>query len=284
MRILFITHSFNSMAQRLYCELSALGHLVSIEFDISDSVTEESVTLFQPDLIVAPFLKRAIPESVWSRVPCFILHPGIPGDRGPSALDWAIQRGLGEWGVTVLQAEAEMDAGPIWATASFPSAPMRKASLYRNQVTEAAVRAVLQAVERFAAADFTPQRVPGAAHAPMKQADRAINWQSDPTDVVLAKLNAADGFPGVADHLYGAACHLFDAWREGALRGSPGELVARREGAICRATVDGAVWIGHVRRAGGIKLPATLAYPEAETLPEVPLADFWKSPVPTWQD
>src|SRR5574343_1087683 len=135
MRILFFTHSFNSLAQRLYCELSAAGHLVSIELDIADSVNEEAVRLFKPDLVMAPFLKRAIPESVWSRVPCFILHPGIPGDRGPSALDWAIQRGLGEWGVTVLQAEAEMDAGPVWASAGFGMAVVRKGSLYRNQVT-----------------------------------------------------------------------------------------------------------------------------------------------------
>ncbi len=284
MKILFVTHSFNSLAQRLYCELTTRGHFVSIEFDISDSVTEEAVALFKPDLVVAPFLKRAIPESVWSRLPCFVVHPGIPGDRGPSALDWAIQGGLGEWGVTVLQAESEMDAGPVWASAVFPAGAVRKASLYRNQVTEAAVRAVLLAVERFAAGDFVAQRVPGAAHALMKQADRAIDWQSESTNGVLARLNAADGFPGVADRLFGQPCHLFDAWPEASLKGEPGALIARRETAICRATVDGAVWIGHIKRAGGIKLPATMAFPEALGLPEAPLADFWKAPAATWQD
>lgn len=284
MKILFVTHSFNSLAQRLFCELTQRGHVLSIEFDISDSVTEEAVALFKPDLVIAPFLKRAIPESVWSRLPCFVVHPGIPGDRGPSALDWAIQRGLGEWGVTVLQAEAEMDAGPVWASASFPMAAVRKASLYRNQVTEAAVCAVLQAVDRFASGDFVPQRVPGEAHALMKQGDRAINWQTDPAALVLAKLNAADGFPGVADELFGRPCHLFDAWPEAKLSGHPGELIGRRETAICRATVDGAVWIGHVKPAGGIKLPATLAFPEASALTELPLTDFWKAPAATWQD
>lgn len=284
MRILFVTHSFNSLAQRLYCELTARDHCVSIEFDISDSVTEEAVALFKPDLVIAPFLKRAIPESVWSRLPCFVVHPGIPGDRGPSALDWAIQRGLREWGVTVLQAEREMDAGPVWASSVFPVGAVRKASLYRNQVTEAAVLAVLQAVTRFAAGDFVPQRVPGAAHALMKQADRAIDWHADDTNSVLARLNAADGFPGVADTLFGQACHLFDAWPEASLKGAPGALVARRETAICRATVDGAVWIGHVKRPGGIKLPATMAFPEALALPEQALDDFWKAPLATWQD
>ena len=284
MRILFITHSFNSLTQRLFCELSGRGHELSIEFDISDSVTEEAVALFKPDLVLAPFLKRAIPESVWSRHRCLIVHPGVPGDRGPSALDWAIRNGLGEWGVTVLQAEAEMDAGPVWASAVFPMAATRKASLYRNQVTEAAVRAVLQAVERVESGAFVPERLPGKAHALMKQADRAIDWQQDACTLVLAKLNAADGFPGVADTLFGQPCHLFDAWPESTLRGEPGALLGRRETAVCRATTDGAVWIGHVKRPGGIKLPATLAFPEAAELPEVPLADCWKASAPTWQD
>jgi putative two-component system hydrogenase maturation factor HypX/HoxX len=65
MRILFLTRSFNGLAQRLYLELVELGHEVSIEFDISDAVTVEAVALYRPDLVVAPFLQRAIPAEVW---------------------------------------------------------------------------------------------------------------------------------------------------------------------------------------------------------------------------
>ncbi|MBS1158432.1 MAG: Enoyl-CoA hydratase/isomerase:Formyl transferase, N-terminal:Formyl transferase, C-terminal [Proteobacteria bacterium] len=284
MRILFLTHAFNSLAQRLFCELGRRGHQISIEFDIADAVSEEAVALFKPDLIIAPFLKRAIPEAIWSRHVCLVVHPGSPGDRGPSALDWAIQNGEPEWGVTVLQAEAEMDAGPVWASALFPLRAARKASLYRHETTEAAVQAVLCAVERYESGSFTAQRVPGRPHAPMRQSDRAVDWATASSAVILAKLNAADGFPGVSDELFGQPCHLFDAWPEAELRGAPGELLGRRETAICRATVDGAVWIGHVKRAGGIKLPTTLAFPEAGNLPELPLPGWRKSPVPTWQD
>ena len=284
MRILFITHSFNSLTQRLYCELNALGHEISVEFDIADAVTDEAVARFVPDLIVAPFLKRAIHASIWSRHVCLIVHPGIAGDRGPSSLDWAIQSGLPEWGVTVLQAEAEMDAGPVWAEARFALRRGRKASVYRHEVTEAAVIAVKQSVTRFIAGDFTPQRVPGQALPLMKQQDRVIDWSVNGSASILARLNAADGFPGVADSLFGEACHLFDAWPEASLRGEPGSLIGRRETAILRATVDGAVWIGHVKRPGGIKLPATLAFPEAASLPELPLDGYWKVPAATWQD
>ncbi|MCK6404509.1 MAG: hydrogenase maturation protein [Rhodocyclaceae bacterium] len=301
MRILFLTHTFNSLTQRLYCELSERGHRVSIEFDIADSVAEEAVALFKPDLIVAPYLRRAIPESIWKRHTCLIVHPGIVGDRGPSALDWAIQEQWPEWGVTVLQAEAEMDAGPIWAEERFPLRVAKKSSLYRNEVTEAAARGVLKAVaafERGATEPFVPTplnyddpAVQGRLRPLMKQSDRAIDWSRDTTAVVLAKINAADGFPGIADVLFGQACHLFDASAESLLKGAPGEPIARRETAICRATVDGAVWLGHVKRGEGtgfvhpFKLPATLAFAaEAAALPEAKLDGWWAQQHETWQD
>jgi len=284
MRILLLCHGFNSLTQRLHAELSAKRHQLSVEFDITDAVAEEAVELFRPDLVIAPFLKRAIPASIWSRQVCLVVHPGIVGDRGPSALDWAIQQGLPTWGVTVLQAEAEMDAGPVWASAVFPLRAAKKSSVYRNELTEAAIRAVLQAVDRFAGGDFQPERVPGLAHALMRQSDRAIDWARADSTSVLARINAADGFPGLADSLFGEPCHLFDAWPEGSLKGPPGSLLGRRETAILRATADGAVWIGHVRRSGGIKLPSTQAFPEAAALPELPLVDCWKVPASTWQD
>ncbi len=49
-----------------------------------------------------------------------------------------------DWGVTVLQANAEMDAGAIWAAETFPMRPAAKASLYRREVTDAAWRALEQ--------------------------------------------------------------------------------------------------------------------------------------------
>ena len=196
MRILLLTHAFNSLTQRLGAELQKRGHEISIEFDIADSVAEEAVQLFKPELVVAPYLRRAIPESIWSKHVCLIVHPGVIGDRGPSALDWAIQEGEAEWGVTVLQAEAEMDAGPIWAEAGFRMRTAKKSSLYRNEVAQAAVTAVLQAVERFAAGGRAPTPLAACSDARgrlrplMKQADRAIDWQRDDTATVLRKIDA----------------------------------------------------------------------------------------------
>mgnify|MGYP000974728436 CR=1 FL=1 len=300
MRILLLCHAFNSLSQRLYCELVQLGHELSVEYDIADSVTEEAVALFRPDLIMASYLRRAIPEAIWRQHCCLVVHPGIVGDRGPSALDRAIQDAERAWGVTVLQATGEMDAGPVWASATFPMRSARKSSLYRHEVSEAATRAVLCAVERFASGDFVPTPLArmvaaadGGLRPLLRQAERAIDWQRDESSQVLARLHAADGFPGVADELFGEPCLLFDAWPEDLLRGAqPGAVIAWRETAILRATVDGAVWIGHVRRctpADSLKLPAAEVFAaHLAGIREAPLsaqpAACWAAPGRTWQD
>jgi putative two-component system hydrogenase maturation factor HypX/HoxX len=298
MRILLLTHSFNSLTQRLFAELVARGHELSVELDIADSVTEEAVALFRPDVIVAPFLKRAIPASVWKSVVCLVVHPGIEGDRGPSALDWAITNGAATWGVTVLQANAEMDGGDIWASAGFPMREARKSSLYRHEVTAAALDGVLLALERLASGSFRPERlgyaradVRGRLQPLMRQADRRIDWARDDTRTVLAKIRAADGNPGVLDEVRDLPCHLYDAHPESTLRGpSPGAVIARRHGAILRSTRDGAVWITHLKPVAGpdertYKLPATMVLDaRVDGVPEAPAEDFAARDAGTWRE
>jgi putative two-component system protein, hydrogenase maturation factor HypX/HoxX len=265
-KVLFLTHAFNSLTQRLHVELTRRGHEVSVEFDINDTVTREAVDLFSPDVILATFLKRAIPEDVWQRHLCLIIHPGPPGNRGPSALDWAILEGATEWGVTVLQAEAEMDAGPIWGAARFPMRAATKSSLYRREVTEAALAATLQALERVEGGTFTPERTPLEPLRPLvRQTDRQIDWQHNNTETVVRKIRSADGQPGVLDSIFDQECYLYDAHPAGHLSGTPGSILATHNGAICRATTDGAVWIGHLRlkthqdQSDSFKLPADRA-------------------------
>jgi putative two-component system hydrogenase maturation factor HypX/HoxX len=295
MRILFLTHAFNGLAQRLFLALTGDGHDVSIEFDINDAVTEEAVALWQPELVVAPYLKRRIPESVWRGHRCLVVHPGIVGDRGPSALDWAIMEGEQRWGVTVLEANGEMDAGDVWASVEFPLRAATKGSLYRNEVAQAAVAAVRQAISRIAAGEaavpLDPSRadVHGRLRRPMRQPDRAIDWHGDGTAAVLTKLRAADGAPGVRDLLLGAEVYLYDGHEEGALRGPAGTLLAQRHGSICRATADGAVWITHLRAAAGgdsgLKLPAAMVLGDRLAgVPELTAEPEARIDHPTWRD
>ena len=284
MRVLFLVSAHNSLSQRAWIALTELGHEVAVAVVDSAPAMEAAVGEHRPQLIVCPMLKRLIPESIWAGHRCLIVHPGPRGDRGPSSLDWAIELGMREWGVTVLEANGELDAGDVWATRTFRTREVGKSSLYRHEVRRAAIEALVEAVGRIAggapaAPALDAPAVTGRARPPMTQDVRAIDWRADGTDSVIRKIRAAEGHPGVLDAIEGTEFHLFGVHREQALRGRAGEIIAQRSGAICRATVDGAVWITHLTRRDTpqetfFKLPATralaLARPEFDA-PEVPV-------------
>ncbi|WP_286237649.1 hydrogenase maturation protein [Neptuniibacter halophilus] len=283
MRILFLIHSFNSLAQRLYVELQQDGHEISVEFDINDQLAEQAVAMFQPDLILAPFLKRRIADPIWQNHRCIVVHPGVIGDRGPSALDWAIMRQETRWGVSCIQANETMDGGAVWASVEFPMREASKSSLYRNEVTEAAVVAVRQTLARISAGeqpvplDYRDPSVRGRWNDPMPQSQRRIDWLCDDTATIVRKIRAADSMPGLRDEIGGRSYYLYNAHAEHQLGeglAEPGSLLATRDGAICLKTRDAAVWITHLRHAdpkgaeAGFKLPAAqLLQPQMDRAP-----------------
>src|SRR5215472_15583351 len=156
MKIIFFTTAHNSLSQRAFVELVDRGHRVIVVIASSEDVMLEAVEREHPDLIVAPMLKKVIPASIWQHHTCLIVHPGIKGDRGPSSLDWAILNGCEEWGVTLLQADAEMDAGAIWASRTFTMRDVSKSHLYRHEITEAAIQTLLEAIGKVEGHIFVP--------------------------------------------------------------------------------------------------------------------------------
>ena len=92
------SHSYRRLQPASASACSALtgrGHQLVSRFDISDSVTEEAVALFSQADRLAPFLKRALQRQSGPATVCLIVLPACrTRSRGPSALDWAIQRGV----------------------------------------------------------------------------------------------------------------------------------------------------------------------------------------------
>ncbi|MFF7725510.1 enoyl-CoA hydratase-related protein [Streptomyces sp. NPDC008001] len=295
MRILLVASAFNSLTQRVFAELGDRGYTVAAAVVDGEEAVRAAVRRHPADLVIAPMLRTAVPRDVWSRHTCLVVHPGPPGDRGPSSLDRALHDGERQWGVTVLQAEEEMDAGAVWADTGFAvPGDVAKSDLYRGELADAAVRAVLLAVERYASSGWTPRPqdgLPVRTRPYLRQEERRIDWRTRTTASVVRALRAADSQPGVRDELLGGEWFLHGGHPEDRLRGTPGTVLATRAGAICRATADGAVWIPELRRCRtetdppGIKLPATLAL--GERLPPVPETPPPLEPPPgsrTWSD
>ena len=259
MKILLIISSFNSLSQSVYCKLQELEHKVFIKFAISKELMIEAVQEINPDIVFCPFLKQFIPNEIFENYPTFVLHPGIIGDRGHNSLDNAINDEVKQWGVVILKANEVLDGGDIYAQSNFiMREESSKASIYRNEVTQSTLKALEQFLQNYQNKDFIPtKQILNPIHKNLSQENRKINWQKDNTKQILKKINMSDSTPGVKDEILGVECYLFSAFIEDTLRGETKEILAKRDGAICIGTIDGAIWISQIQELGSFKLPAT---------------------------
>ena len=259
MKILLIISSFNSLSQSVYCKLQELEHKVFIKFAISKELMIEAVQEINPDIVFCPFLKQFIPNEIFENYPTFVLHPGIIGDRGHNSLDNAINDEVKQWGVVILKANEVLDGGDIYAQSNFiMREESSKASIYRNEVTQSTLKALEQFLQNYQNKDFIPtKQILNPIHKNLSQENRKINWQKDNTKQILKKINMSDSTPGVKDEILGVECYLFSAFIEDTLRGETKEILAKRDGAICIGTIDGAIWISQIQELDSFKLPAT---------------------------
>lgn len=271
------------MSQRAWVELDRLNYQVKVHVASTAAHTIDAVNNYKPDLIIAPYLKAKLPETIWKNFTCFIIHPGTVGDRGSSSLDWAILNNEKEWGVTILQAVEKMDAGPVWATTRFPMQNASKSFLYRHQVTQAAIKILLEAIVKFNGKIFVPAlpediKVSGKGkwNRSTIESDFRFSW-NDKTDSIFRKINAADSFPGALTNILDEEYFCYGAVAERILKGKPGEVIGKRDNAICVATTNSAIWIQCLKRKEkySIKLPAVMALKDKEkNIPDLPINIF----------
>lgn len=257
--------ALNGLSQRAWCALERAGHDVVVRVVKREEDMREAAFTHGPDLIVCPFLTTKVPAEVWQCHRTIIIHPGPVGDRGPSSLDWAIAEAEPQWGVTALQAVEEMDAGPIWASRTFPlcdptSLPARKSAVYNGPVADAAMACIQEVIEKATDPSFVPtplahadRPVSAARLRPaMTQDDRWFSWEAS-TEHIVRRIRAADGAPGVRTELAGCRVYAYDV--QPALpqeldvhtAALPGDVICHTTDAVHVRTGDGSVWLGHLR-------------------------------------
>ena len=301
-KILLLASAFNGFTQKAYTSL-APDHDTYVDLSLSEEYMREQIGKIQPDLIICPFLKDRIPEDIWRKYLCIIIHPGIIGDRGPSSLDWAISQNLSKWGVTALEASEDMDAGDIWATREFDLPERRKSFVYNKLVAVHGLSVIDEVVEKFCQGQFKPTPLSslqgqclGELRPLMKQSDRKINWSTDSSKDIVRKINAADGFPGVLDSLFeqevflfGASC-LDEAFHQVCQGFRPGTVVAKHHESVCLASIDGGVWVSHLKKKkqgaeSHFKQPASLLLKDQlMNVPDIFDLATYPQPVPTGAD
>jgi len=261
MRVVLLVTTFNSLTQKVYCYLQDTGHEVRVVYAINEAQMIEEIEAFVPDIVFSPFLKKYIPKEIFTKYPTFVLHPGPRGDRGAYSLEHVVYEEKSLWGVVILRVDEKLDGGEIFVEREFHVRSRYKASIYRNELSLSALDGVKYFFENFNSIRPVEQ-LDTPLHTPITQTHIRIDWQRDSTYEILKKIHALDSFPGVRDEILGVECELFGAWKEEKLKGAPKEILAKRDGAICLGTVDGAVWISHLKEPHRFKLPATYVLKE----------------------
>ncbi len=263
MKITLLISTFNSTSQLAYTYLKDSGNEVDVVYAIDDVQMLEEVEVFEPEIILSPYLKKFLPATVYEKYPTFILHPGILGDKGAYSLDNAIREEKQEWGVVYLRANEVFDGGAIYAQELFAMRNSYKASLYRNEVNYVSLRALKNLVTNMKNKNFTPiEQLQTPMHLQLTQQHRKIDWEKDSTKEIIKKIYMSDSQPGVKDEILGVKCFLYGVWEEEKLQGNPKEIIAKRDGAICLGTTDGAIWITHLKEPHRFKLPSTYVLKE----------------------
>ena len=228
----------------------------------------DEIQKFQPDIVICPFLKTKIPASIYNQKLCLIVHPGIAGDRGANSIDWAILKNLPEWGVTVIEASDIFDDGNIWSTETFRVPRMStKSSLYNGNVTDAAVRCVVDALSRNSQgiepmSPYSDANIRINFRRNMMKADRRINWNNS-AEEISAQVRMSDTSPGAIGSFTQLDMEkdyrLFDAHMETGndsefvrnlmIKSKPGQIIAQRQNAILVKTGDdNALWVGQMKK------------------------------------
>ena len=159
--------------------------------------------------------------------------------------------------MTVLEATGEIDAGDVWASRRFRTREAGKSSLYRHEVRYAAIEAVLEAVSWSPQADGAPEPVDQGdsgrdRRGPRRRSGRPTGRSTGTRTRTATALSA-----GFAPRRATRACSTrsrgwsFISSASTARRrcaACPARSSRSAHGAICRATVEGAVWIRHLKR------------------------------------
>lgn len=216
------------------------AHQVPVQVGHVGAAEMRAIAAHRPDVLVCAGWPRRLPDPGAFSMRGVNVHPSLlPGGRGPWPLPHVILKGLDRTGVTVHRLDAEFDAGPILAQTAFAVPGWFDLDDLLRRTRQAAATLIVECLASFDVqwAQARPQGQ-GSWWPQLTRSDRTLDWHH-PAEVVFrhARAFGRDGVFGEVDGQTRTLIGLDLAPGQGA----PGAVLARCDGRITIAALDGAV-------------------------------------------
>ncbi len=202
-----------------------LGIPVLAPVTLKTEAAQSELRALTPDLIVVVAYGLLLPAAVLSipRLGCVNVHASLlPRWRGASPIQAAIQAGDAETGVSIMQLEAGLDTGPVYATARLTIAPDETAGALEARLARLGADTLGGLLAELLAAQLTaaPQATAGVTYAGrIRKADARIDWR-EPAVEIARRVRAFNPWP-VAETLLDG--QQFRCFASEALAGLPAD-------------------------------------------------------------
>ncbi len=210
------------------------------------------------ELMVVAAYGLILPQAVLDlpRRGCINIHASLlPRWRGAAPIQRAIEAGDAQTGITIMQVEARLDAGPMLLAEAIDIGAEESAGSLQDRLAALGARLVVAALARFDQLLPVTQSEDGVSYADkIDKAEARLDW-NQPAAILARKLRAFDPFPGVVVTLAGEPVK---AWRGDvvAASGRPGQVLATDANGIVVACGEGALRLTELQKPGGRRVTA----------------------------
>ncbi len=244
----------------------ALGLPVAQPERLASEEQRAALREWAPELLVVVAYGLILPPPVLAlpRLGCLNIHASLlPRWRGAAPIQRALLAGDRLTGVSIMQLDAGLDTGPIFAQQSLaPGADMNSAQLHDAlaQLGAQQLLAVIAALEA-GNARATAQATDGVSHAAkLEKREALIDW-TQPAERIACQVRACNPWPVSETLLEGAQLRV---WRASALAAesassasaAPGTVLGLRDVRLQVACGSGVLAIDELQSAGRRRLAA----------------------------
>lgn len=242
----------------------ALDHALPVEQP--ESFNPSAITKladYKADLMVVAAYGLILPPAVLAlpRLGCVNIHASLlPRWRGAAPIQRSILAGDTETGISLMQMEAGLDTGPVYAKQSIPIGHKQTAAELHDELARLGAGLLRECLTALLTDKLPaiPQDLTAATYASKLQKSEAwLDW-SEPAVALHRQIRAFNSWPVAQARLHDQVVRIWRACldNEDASRGEPGSVLAADAAGILVATGQGALRILELQRSGGRVLSA----------------------------